>query len=210
MAVGDTPCAVVLDLHARQHVRRTACACYAFAQAARESPPAARPAPPRSRAARGGSTRARRPDSPARRRRLRRRGRIRSPRRGPAAWRRRSARRAGGPARAAGGLRGRRWRASPMATVAAFDFGAQARYVTPGPAAAGTRAGRRTRRPASPATASGRACGSALPTSSLARITSRRQRNRTSSPASSMRASQYSPASGSLPRMLLIRALAAS
>ena len=59
-------------------------------------------------------------------------------------------------------------------------------------------------------TASGNACGSALPTSSLARITSRRQRKRTSSPASNIRANQYIPASGSLPRMLLINALAAS
>ena len=48
--------------------------------------------------------------------------------------------------------------------------------------------------------------GSASPMSSEARITSRRAMNRASSPASSMGASQYRPASGSEPRMLLMKA----
>ena len=138
------------------------------------------------------------------------RGRTGSPRRGRAASRRRSARRADGPARAAGGLRARRARASPMPIVAAFDFGAQARQVTAW-ASVSWHSGRPTNSQAcAAATASGSAAGSALPTSSLARITSRRARNRTSSPPSSIRASQQSAASGSLPRMLLISALIAS
>ena len=45
-----------------------------------------------------------------------------------------------------------------------------------------------------------------MPTSSLARITSRRAMKRASSPAASIRANQYSPASGSEPRMLLMNA----
>jgi len=49
--------------------------------------------------------------------------------------------------------------------------------------------------------------GSARPTSSLARITRRRAMNRASSPPSSMRANQYSAASGSDPRIDLISAL---
>ncbi len=57
------------------------------------------------------------------------------------------------------------------------------------------------------ASATTRASGSARPMSSLARITRRRAMNRASSPASSIRASQYSPASGSDPRMDLMSAL---
>ena len=56
------------------------------------------------------------------------------------------------------------------------------------------------------AMAIGNACGSALPMSSLALITILLARNRTSSPPSNMRASQYIAASGSLPRQLLIKA----
>jgi len=52
-----------------------------------------------------------------------------------------------------------------------------------------------------------RALGSALPTSSAAKITIRRATKSGSSPASSMRAIQYTAASGSLPRMLLMKAL---
>ena len=79
----------------------------AFAKRARIAR-AARPAPARSPGPRAGSTRARRPGSPARRRRRAGRGRTGSSGRGPAAWPRRSASRAGGPARAAAGPRGRR------------------------------------------------------------------------------------------------------
>jgi hypothetical protein len=46
--------------------------------------------------------------------------------------------------------------------------------------------------------------------SSEARITSRRAMKRASSPASSMVASHHSPASGSEPRMLLMKALMTS
>jgi hypothetical protein len=49
-------------------------------------------------------------------------------------------------------------------------------------------------------------CGSALPTSSAAKITSLRATNSSGSPASSMRAIQYTAASGSLARMLLMNA----
>ena len=57
-----------------------------------------------------------------------------------------------------------------------------------------------------PATVSGNAWGSASPTSSLARITSRRAIKRGSSPPASILASQYIAASGSLPRQLLMKA----
>ena len=50
------------------------------------------------------------------------------------------------------------------------------------------------------------ACGSALPMSSDAAMRMRRAMNRGSSPASIMRASQYTAASGSLPRMDLMKA----
>ena len=56
------------------------------------------------------------------------------------------------------------------------------------------------------ATAIVRACGSASPTSSPARITNRRAMNIRSSPDSSMRASQYTDASGSDPRTDLMNA----
>ena len=49
-----------------------------------------------------------------------------------------------------------------------------------------------------------------MPMSSDARITMRRAMNRASSPASSMWASQYKVASGSEPRMLLMKALMTS
>jgi hypothetical protein len=50
------------------------------------------------------------------------------------------------------------------------------------------------------------ACGSALPTSSEAQIMMRRAMNLGSSPPSIMRASQYRTASGSLPRIDLMKA----
>ena len=50
------------------------------------------------------------------------------------------------------------------------------------------------------------AFGFASPISSPANMTRRRAINRTSSPPASIRASQYTAASGSLPRMLLINA----
>jgi len=52
--------------------------------------------------------------------------------------------------------------------------------------------------------------GSALPMSSAAKITIRRATKSGSSPASNMRAIQYTAASGSLPRMLLMKALTTS
>ena len=45
-----------------------------------------------------------------------------------------------------------------------------------------------------------------MPMSSDARMTSRRAMKRASSPASSMRVNQYSPASGSEPRIDLMKA----
>ena len=56
------------------------------------------------------------------------------------------------------------------------------------------------------ASATRSAVGSALPMSSLAWIMMRRAMNLGSSPASIMRASQYTAASGSLPRMDLMKA----
>ena len=56
----------------------------------------------------------------------------------------------------------------------------------------------------------GERAGSAIPTSSLAKITIRRAMNRASSPATSIRASQCRAASGSDPRMLLMNALVTS
>ena len=50
------------------------------------------------------------------------------------------------------------------------------------------------------------AMGSALPTSSLAKMRMRRAMNFGSSPPSIMRASQYATASGSLPRIDLMKA----
>ena len=77
-----------------------------------------------------------------------------------------------------------------MPSVAALLLGAQAKYVTAW-ASVNWHSGKPTNSQACiAATASGNACGSALPMSSLARITSRRVRNRTSSPPSSIRANQ--------------------
>ena len=54
------------------------------------------------------------------------------------------------------------------------------------------------------------AWGSAMPMSSLAKMTIRLAMKRGSSPASSMRASQYTAASGSEPRIDLMNALITS
>ena len=56
------------------------------------------------------------------------------------------------------------------------------------------------------ASATSSACGSALPMSSDAAMNMRRAMNFGSSPPSIMRASQYSAASGSLPRIDLMNA----
>ena len=80
--------------------------------------------------------------------------------------------------------------AATMARIAAFDFGQVARYVA-ACASASRPSGRPTKWTASfAATAIASACGSALPTSSAAKITMRRATNSGSSPASSMRMSQ--------------------
>ena len=93
------------------------------------------------------------------------------------------------------------------AVSALFDFGASARYVT-ACVIGSTPSGSPTSSTACSAlTATTSACGSALPTSSLAKITMRRSTNRGSSPASSMRVIQYTAASGSEPRMLLMNTL---
>ena len=77
-----------------------------------------------------------------------------------------------------------------MASVAAFDFGAVAMYVTAW-ASVSWHSGRPTNSTAcSAAAATTSACGSALPTSSDAQMTIRRAMKRGSSPASSIRASQ--------------------
>ena len=57
------------------------------------------------------------------------------------------------------------------------------------------------------ASATSRAWGSALPMSSEAKMSMRRAMNFGSSPPSIIRASQYTAASGSEPRMLLMKAL---
>ena len=100
--------------------------------------------------------------------------------------------------------------AAPSAVVTLFDLGAVARCTTAW-ARLSCASGRPTLCTAwAAAVATSSACGSAMPTSSLAKITMRRAMNRGSSPATSMRASQCSAASGSLPRMLLMKALVTS
>ena len=97
-----------------------------------------------------------------------------------------------------------------MAIAVRFDFGAVARWIT-ACARLSWASGRPTNSTArAAASATTNAIGSAMPMSSLARITRRRAMNRASSPASSMRANQYTLASGSEPRMLLMKALMTS
>ena len=96
--------------------------------------------------------------------------------------------------------------ASPRASVAELLFGAVAIYSV-ACASVSSASGRPMKSQAwCAATASGRACGSASPTSSLARITSRRAMKRGASPPANIFASQYIAASGSLPRQLLMNA----
>ncbi len=101
-------------------------------------------------------------------------------------------------------------KAFQMPTAVRFDLGAVARWTTAWARLswASGKPTNSTARAAASATTS--AIGSAMPTSSLARITRRRAMKRASSPAASMRASQYRPASGSEPRMLLMKALITS
>ena len=104
-------------------------------------------------------------------------------------------------------------RVSRTASIAAlyarpteFDFGAVARYSVA--SVSGNIASGMPMKCAAcwAATATLSACGSASPTSSPARMTSRRAMNIRSSPDSSMRASQYTAASGSEPRTDLMNA----
>src|SRR5690348_1757632 len=96
--------------------------------------------------------------------------------------------------------------ARDSAAMVVFDFGAVARYTTAwarfNPASGSPT--NSTARAAASATTS--PIESAMPTSSEARMTSRRAMYRASSPADSMRASQYRPASGSEPRMAFMKA----
>ncbi|RAO57977.1 hypothetical protein LUPAC06_02838 [Micromonospora saelicesensis] len=100
--------------------------------------------------------------------------------------------------------------AAPMAVVAEFDLGAVARWITAW-ARLSCASGNPTYSTAwAAAVATLSALGSAMPTSSLAKMTRRRAMNRASSPATSMRASQCTAASTSEPRMLLMKALTTS
>ena len=100
--------------------------------------------------------------------------------------------------------------ASQIAHAAALDFGATARNVTHCDRIS-CDSGIPTRSTACQhAIAVCSARGSALPMSSLAKIARRLQMKRGSSPDTSMRASQYTAASGSLPRIDLMSALARS
>ena len=97
--------------------------------------------------------------------------------------------------------------ALPSARVTLLDLGASARY-----SAACASANRASGRPTDSsachaAVATGSAEVSASPTSSLAMMIMRRARNLGSSPAVSIRTSQYIAASGSEPRSALTNAL---
>ena len=100
--------------------------------------------------------------------------------------------------------------AAPIAVVTELDFGAVAMWITAWARLSWT-SGRPTYSTAwAAAVATLSAVGSAMPMSSLAKITIRRAMNRASSPATSIRASQCSAASTSEPRMLLMNALVTS
>ena len=171
---------------------------------------AVRTAPPRvhGRSARStGSRPARRAGTAGRPRRRVGRGGTRTPRRARWPPHSGSGRRADGRARRPAGPRRTSCWARPRATVTRFDFGAQARCTTAWARlswASGSPTNSTARAAASATT---RARGSASPMSSLARMTRRRAMNRASSPDSSIRASQYRPASGSEPRIDLMKAL---
>src|SRR5439155_1268210 len=96
--------------------------------------------------------------------------------------------------------------AAPSAEMTLLLLGASARWITACARLIAT-SGSPTYSTARAAASAVRSdCGSASPMSSLARITSRRAMKRASSPASSIRASQYKPASGSEPRIDLMNA----
>ena len=97
-----------------------------------------------------------------------------------------------------------------MAIALRLLFGAVARWITACDRLSWASGRPTNSRAWAAAVATTSACGSAMPMSSLAKMTIRLAMKRASSPASSMRASQYTAASGSEPRIDLMNALITS